>query len=111
MKCPRCSEEVTEGAAFCWACEAPLDNLRVPPASSSFSKPKAREPLAVSTTGKTEELLGFAVFMIGVLWSCGATAAAQKQAQADYTWPLILIAVGVALYIYSRIKRRRQAAK
>jgi hypothetical protein len=108
MKCPKCRTEVTEGAAFCWACEAPLGNLKPPPTSAP---PPRADDERNSNAGKTEELLGFAIFMIGVLWSCGATAAAQDQASADYTWPIVIMLVGAAVWIFSKLKSRRKPQK
>ena len=111
MNCPKCGEQVTEGAAFCWACEAALGKVRLPPQPAAPPPSPQKVSTPYSTVGKSEEVIGFALFMIGGLWSCGATAAAQTQAQADYTWPFVLMAAGVLFYIYGRIKARRHARK
>jgi hypothetical protein len=111
MKCPKCGEEVTEGAAFCWACEAPLDNLRLPPTAAGPPRADLQETTRSSQSGKTQEILAFAVFMMGVLWSCGTTAASQDASFTDYIWPLVLVAAGIVIYIHGRFKGRSPAAK
>ena len=111
MNCPKCGEQVTEGAAFCWACEAALDKVRLPPQPAPPDPSPRKVNTPYSTAGKNEEVIGFALFMIGGLWSCGATAAAQTQAQADYTWPIVLMVAGVLFYDYGKLKARRSPPK
>jgi hypothetical protein len=108
MKCPKCRTEVTEGAAFCWACEAPLGNLKPPPSSAPPPRASDERKLSDSTVGKNEEILGFAIFMIGVLWSCGATAGAQNPTATDYAWPILIMLAGLGLWIFGKVKGRRQ---
>jgi lysozyme family protein len=112
MKCPQCREEVTEGSAFCWACEAPLDNLLVPPAPARPATSGKEEALRNPQAGKNQEILALAVFMMGLLWSCGATVSTPNQVTpATYTLPALLIVAGVLLYFHSRVKRRREEEK
>ena len=113
MKCPKCREDVPEGGAFCWACEAPLDNLLVPPAPARPAPSGKEESLGNPQAGKNQEILALAVFMMGLLWSCGATVStpSDQVTAATYTMPALLVVAGVLLYIHSRVKGRRNEGK
>lgn len=108
MNCPRCGTEVTEGAAFCWSCEAPLHNLKPPPAPVAPPRADEEGSLRDPYAGKNEQILGFAIFMFGMLWSCGATAGSRELALANYTLPIVLVLVGAGLWIFGRLKSRRR---
>ncbi len=107
MKCPRCGEPIIEGAAFCWACEAPLDKLVLPsaPPSQPHSQ-NSSETASTSQEGKIQQILALAVFMMGVLWSCAATAASKNPGLAQYVWPIVLMVVGVSIYMRGKVKKR-----
>ena len=111
MNCPKCGEQFTEGAAFCWSCEAALDNLLLPPTPARPPRSGDQETPPNSQAGKNQEILALGVFMMGVLWSCGATAASQEQGYSDYIWPVVLMVVGVLIWIGSKLKSRRHVGK
>ena len=112
MNCPKCGEQFTEGAAFCWSCEAPLDNLLVPPTPARPPRSDDPETPPVSQAGKNQEILALAVFMIGVLWSCGATVSTPNQVTpATYALPALLMVAGVLIYTGAKLKSRRHADK
>jgi uncharacterized membrane protein YvbJ len=98
--CPRCGSAVKEGADFCPAC-GKVQFAAQPERTSSGDDLKLRNPYA----GKNEQILGLAIFVVGLLWSFGATVASQGH--TDYTWPIVTMLAGAVLGGIGKLRERR----
>ncbi len=102
--CSRCGYGVEEGADFCPACGKVV--LAAEPEESAHAG--AGPATADAHTGKAIEIIGFALFMAGVIWGFGATAA--SPALPNYTGPIVVVVAGIAVWAFGRFGKRRRKA-
>ncbi|HUZ47526.1 MAG TPA: zinc ribbon domain-containing protein [Terriglobia bacterium] len=98
--CPRCGSVIEEGADFCPGC-GKVQLAPRPESGASGGDPKLGNPYA----GKNEQILGLAIFVVGLIWAFGATVASQGR--ADYTLPVVTMLAGIVLGIVGKRRERK----